>query len=96
MLPEDLPQDFMEFNARFGTDEQCRECLAQARWPDGFRCEGRGHGDACTLRTRMAHECAACRKQFTVTVGTIFEDSHIPIGKWLMGIFILFSSATRR
>jgi Transposase zinc-ribbon domain len=42
MLPEDMLQDFMEFNARFGTDGQCREYLFQARWPDGFRCDGCG------------------------------------------------------
>jgi transposase-like protein len=36
--------------------------------------------------------CGACRKQFTVTVGTVFEGSHIPISKWLMAMFILCSS----
>ena len=36
MLPDDLPQDFLEFNARFGTDEQCREYLFRARWPEAF------------------------------------------------------------
>jgi transposase-like protein len=36
--------------------------------------------------------CAACRQQFTVTVGTLFEDSHLPISKWLMAIFIICSS----
>jgi transposase-like protein len=38
------------------------------------------------------YKCGACRKQFTVTVGTIFEDSHIPISKWLMAFFIICSS----
>ena len=38
------------------------------------------------------YKCCACRKQFTVTVGTIFEDSHLPISKWLMAIFIICSS----
>src|SRR4029077_10008755 len=37
-------------------------------------------------------KCGACRKQFTVTVGTIFEDSHLPISKWLMALFIICSS----
>src|SRR5919206_589011 len=37
MLPDDLPQDFLEFNARFGTDEQCREYLFRARWPGARR-----------------------------------------------------------
>ncbi len=38
MLPDDLPEDMPSFVARFGTDEQCREYLFKARWPDGFRC----------------------------------------------------------
>ena len=38
------------------------------------------------------YKCKACRKQFTVTVGTIFEDSHIPLNKWLMAINLLCSS----
>src|ERR1035437_10439685 len=38
------------------------------------------------------NKCGACRKQFTVTVGTIFEDSHLPISKWLTAIFIICSS----
>ena len=38
------------------------------------------------------YKCGVCRKQFTVTVGTIFEDSHIPISKWLMAVFIMCSS----
>ena len=38
MLPKDLPEDLPSFLARFGTDEQCRDYLFQARWPEGFRC----------------------------------------------------------
>jgi transposase-like protein len=38
------------------------------------------------------YKCRACRKQFTVTVGTIFEDSHVPISKWLLVIHLLSAS----
>jgi transposase-like protein len=38
------------------------------------------------------HKCGDCRKQFTVRVGTIFEDSHIPLHEWLQAIFLLASS----
>src|SRR3954452_6064803 len=75
MLPDELPQDFLEFNARFGTDEQCREYLFRARWPDGFRCDGCGHDHAYTLRTRLVYECVACRKQHSLLAGTIFEQT---------------------
>jgi hypothetical protein len=46
MLPTDLPQDLPSFLKRFGTDEQCRVYLFQARWPEGFRCSACGHDRA--------------------------------------------------
>ena len=60
MLPDDLPQDFLEFNARFGTDEQCRKYLIKARWPDGFRCAGLfGSGPERFVRWGVAEGPAA-------------------------------------
>src|SRR3954452_6574647 len=59
MLPDDLPEDMPSFLARFGTDEQCREYLFKARWPEGFRCAACGHDDAYTLRTKIVYECVA-------------------------------------
>ena len=47
--------------------------------------EGRNHGDGL-------YKCSACREPFTVTIGTIFEDSHIPLHKWLLAIHLMCSS----
>src|SRR4051794_35401959 len=92
MLPDDLPQDFLEFNARFGTEEQCREYLFQARWPDGFRCDSCGHGDAYTLRTRLVYECVACRKQHSLLAGTIFEQTKTGLTRWFLAVYLVTSS----
>src|SRR4051812_34590759 len=92
MLPEDLPQDFLEFNARFGIDEQCREYLFQARWPDGFRCDGCGHGDVYALRTRLVHECAACGKQHSLLAGTLFEQTKTGLARWFLAVYLVTSS----
>src|SRR3954447_970783 len=92
MLPDDLPQDFLEFNARFGTDEQCRKYLIKARWPDGFRCDGCGHGHAYTLRTRLVYECVACRKQHSLLAGTIFEQTKTALARWFLAIYLVASS----
>src|SRR5690349_20559104 len=92
MLPDDLPQDCLEFNARFGTDEQCREYLFQARWPDGFRCDGCGHGDAYTLRTRLVYECTACGKQHSLLAGTLFEQTKTGLARWFLAIYLVTSS----
>src|SRR3954453_21766494 len=92
MLPDDLPQDFLEFNARFGTDEQCREHLFQARWPDGFRCGACGHGDAYALRTRLVYECTACGKQHSLLAGTLFEQTKTGLTRWFLAIHLVTSS----
>ena len=92
MLPNDLPQDFMESNARFGSDEQCREYLFQARWPDGFRCEGCGHGDAYALRTRLVYECTACGKQHSLLAGTLFEQTKTGLARWFLAVYPVTSS----
>jgi transposase-like protein len=92
MLPDDLPEDMLSFLARFGTDEQCREYLFKARWPDGFRCAACGHSDAYALKTKIVYECAACRKQHSLLAGTIFEQTKTGLAKWFLAIYLVTSS----
>jgi transposase-like protein len=90
---------------KYSDNDKARELLESILWPNGVVCphckntnEQKGIYTITpkTTSNRPArkglYKCAACRKQFTVTVGTIFEDSHIPLGKWLMAIFLLCSS----
>lgn len=79
--------------------EEAAYAFIEARiWPDGPVCPhcGAGNGKVRKLNgksTRIgAHKCYACRKPCTVTVGTIFERSHVPMTKWLQAIFLLASS----
>ena len=86
----------------FQDHDKAREYLEAKRWPDGPFCPHCGViGDAVRLTfeegakshaRRGLLNCRACRKQFSVTVGTIFEDSHIPLNKWLMAFHLLCSS----
>src|SRR3954471_22472893 len=92
MLPDDLPEDMPSFLARFGSDEQCREYLFKARWPDGFRCSACGHDDAYALRTKIVYECVACRKQHSLLAGTIFEQTKTGLAKWFLAIYLVTSS----
>src|SRR3954468_10273245 len=92
MLPEDLPEDMPLFLTWFGTDEQCREYLFTARWPNGFRCAACGHADAYALRTKIVYECAACRKQHSLLAGTIFEQTKTGLAKWFLAIYLVTSS----
>ena len=85
----------------FSDEDTAREFLEFLRWPNGPVCPRCGAGEAYRLTAKVESKrpvrkgvlkCKACRKQFTVTVGTIFEDSHIPLSKWLLAIHLLCSS----
>src|SRR6266853_2079 len=65
--------------------------VAVLRWPNGVECPRCGAGsDACyRLSTRALWKCRACKKQFSVKVGSIFEDSPIGLDKWLPALWML-------
>lgn len=86
---------------KFNNEDVAREYLERIRWPNGVTCPHCGSLEAYRLEgkseskkpvRRGVFKCKACRKQFTVTVGTIFEDSHIPLHKWLLAINLLCAS----
>ena len=85
---EDYPHDLMEFEARFSTDQQCREYLARLRWPDGFRCP-RCDGSKAWPKQPGLLECAKCGHQASVTAGTVFQDSHKPLVLWFRAIWFV-------
>ncbi len=85
----------------FSDEDKARELMERLRWPGGKPiCPHCGSVEKVYRLTPKAGsktrkgvlKCGACRKQFTVTVGTIFEDSHIPLSKWLMAIQLLCAS----
>jgi transposase-like protein len=92
MLPTNLPADLPSFLERFGTDDQCRAYLFEARWPEGFCCAGCGHDRAWALKSRLIYECAACGKQHSLLAGTIFEQTKTGLSKWFLAIFLVTSS----
>lgn len=82
--------------AYFQNDDAAREHLEALRWPDGPVCPHCGciGNITKTKASRRAglYTCNDCRKQFTVTIGTLFERSHIPLHKWFQAFFLLCSS----
>lgn len=80
-------------NPVFHDEAKAREYLESLHWPDGPVCPHCGSMNATKVGGTTArpglHMCNACRKQFTVTVGTIFEDSKIPLSKWLLAFRLL-------
>lgn len=82
---EDYPRNLLAFDARFGTEEGCREYLFALRWPDGFVCPGCG-GTAMT-RLGNLYRCLGCRRQVSVTSGTVFHRSHMPLQVWFRAMW---------
>jgi len=79
---------------QFRSEDKCRAYLAGLRWPNGVRCLKCGAGNVYTVHTRGRYECAekTCRHQFSVTAGTIFHDSHLPLWKWLLATYMIAES----
>jgi transposase-like protein len=76
----------------FSTDEKCRELLVRLRWPNGAECL-RCKGPVVELATaRQLFYCKECDYQFTVTAGTIFNDSHLPLQKWFLATLLMCES----
>lgn len=76
-----FPESLLEFEHWFRTEESCRDHLATLRWPDGFRCPH------CTAKGSWPshgglNRCRGCRRDVSVTAGTIFHRSHIPLRAW--------------
>jgi transposase-like protein len=81
-------------NKIFQDATKAREWLEKLLWADGRVCGYCGvEGESTPITGRDGYyQCNACRKQFTVQVGTVFERSHIPLNKWLMAAFLLCAS----
>jgi transposase-like protein len=80
---------FIELIEYFSTEEKCVQYLATLRWNGVVECPYCAH-DTCYALTgkNKRFKCAKCRKQFSVRVGTIFEDSKIPLRKWFFAIYL--------
>ena len=80
-MTEDYPRTLIKLETRFGTDEEFRAYLVALRWPEGFICPRCGGRKAWPAQ-RGRFVCSGCRHQATVTAGTIFQDTHLPLRLW--------------
>ena len=83
---EDYPRDLRELEARFSTEAACREYLFQLRWPDGFRCPRCGETKSWPKGDGPVR-CAGCDYQISVTAGTVFQDSRLPLTLWFRAVW---------
>jgi transposase-like protein len=76
----------------YGNDTKCREYLEALRWTDGIKCPRCGSDKISHIEKRDQYDCDQCRYQFSVTAGTIFHDSHLPIWKWFLAVYLMTES----
>jgi hypothetical protein len=84
---EDYPRTIAELEARFSTEEACRNYLFALRWPNGFHCPRCDNTKAWPVR-EMLFQCGSCGYQTSVIAGTIFENTHKPLVVWFRAIGI--------
>ncbi|MGV3723310.1 MAG: IS1595 family transposase [Actinomycetota bacterium] len=89
--PRDItfPQTLQEAVLFFQNPEECDRFMIHLRWPEGPVCPRCSDTNIAPIKSRRLLRCRACQKQFSVKVGTIFEESPLPLDKWLIAVWML-------
>src|SRR5919107_6455837 len=77
---------------RFRSEDECRAFLEELRWPDGIECPRCSGKIISRIKDRHQFDCDSCRYQFSVTAGTIFHDTHLPLWKWFAAVYLIVES----
>jgi transposase-like protein len=92
MTTKRLPANLLEAVRYFSDLDVSTDFVAKLRWPNGPICPKCGGDEHSFLTTRRLWKCKACKKQFSVKVGTIFEDSALGLDKWLPAMWLIANS----
>jgi transposase-like protein len=76
-----------DFDRLYGDESQCQEALFGWRWPRGFLCPVCGGSKHSVIKTRALFQCSACRSQISLTAGTIFHSTKLPLKTWFRAIY---------
>ncbi len=83
---EDLILNYTGFDDRFATNEQCLDYVRELRWADGYKCPRCSHNEAWQV-SPYKYKCRNCGYQATVTAGTFFHKTHLPMLQWFQSIY---------
>ncbi|MFC2072474.1 IS1595 family transposase [Chloroflexota bacterium] len=81
--------NIMKLMEKYHSEESCRGVLIELRWPNGVACPRCGSLDIRNSYTRSQYDCGSCGYQFSVLTGTMFHDTHLPLPKWFMAIYLM-------
>src|SRR5882724_4952456 len=76
----------------FKSEEQCRDYLEQLRWPDGVCCPRCQSKSVSKIAERSQYDCNECRYQFSVTSNNSLHDTHLPLWKWFLAVYLMCES----
>jgi predicted RNA-binding Zn-ribbon protein involved in translation (DUF1610 family) len=86
----DFPTSLPEFERRFPDEASCAEWLLERRWGSGFACPECGHDECWRLgRKVLTLQCKACRRETSVTAGTVMHRSHLPLKVWFTAAWLV-------
>ncbi len=88
----DYPATFREFDDWFSNEAACLDYIRRLRWPDGFTCPHCGfHSESPSFMTRGLVLCLKCKKQTSITAGTLFHRTHTPLRTWFLALWFVTS-----
>jgi len=91
-MPKNIPENFnnlIEVIKYFDNEDNCQKYLEKWRWNDVPVCPHCANLKVYRFGDGKRFKCAACRQQFTAKIGTIFEDSKVPLNKWFIAIYLV-------
>lgn len=77
---------------QYSDETKCRQYIEALRWEDGVKCPRCGSDKISHIKKRDQYDCDKCRYQFSATAGTIFHDSHLPLWKWFLAVYLMTES----
>lgn len=84
-----FPETLIEFQEQFPDEAACWKALRRLRWPHGFECPRCGHRKSYPIAGRRLEQCQSCCYQASLTAGTIFHKTRVPLRIWFLGIFFV-------
>ena len=84
--------NMMELMEKFHSEDACREVLEELRWPAGIQCPRCESKSIRNSYTRNQYDCGSCGYEFSVTAGTMLQDTHLPLCKWMVATYLMCES----
>ena len=83
------PRTLIELQEAFPDEQACWAYLRAVRWPEGFECPACGHRESSWLARRRLEQCRACRRQTSVTSGTVLHGTRVALRIWFLAFFFV-------